>query len=474
MARLSRSPTTLPSEVPISHLGGLPMEIPTHRSVTRPLVAIVGRPNVGKSTLFNRIVGHRTAIVDNIPGVTRDRNMAECDYQNRIFTLVDTGGLDLTANDKILEQIKFQTQSAITEADLVVAVMDGRAGLSPLDADLAKLLRPVNKPVFLAVNKIDTPQAEPLLADFYQLGVNQIFPVSAEGGLGVDELLEALLPHLPTAADEQVQEEVPRIAVVGRPNVGKSTLVNAILGEQRLIVSDVPGTTRDPIDSMVAINGRRYILTDTAGLRRRGRIDRGIEGYSVVRAIRALGRSDVAVLVLDGTEGVTEQDTKIAGLITKQGRGCIILVNKWDLRKEDSEAYPAYNRELARRFSFFTHVPVVFGAAIQPETLIRLFPKIDRIVADFAKRIQTRKLNLFLQELLEKAPIALVRGNPKKSVFMTQVATKPPTFALFVKSPKKVPASYLRYLEKSIRKEYGFEGIPLRILLRGSKSVSSS
>ena len=465
MARSSRSRTAQSPEAPPLPWD-LPVEVPLEPPLHRPLVVIVGRPNVGKSTLFNRIVGHRTAIVDDVSGVTRDRNMAECDYQNRIFTLVDTGGLDLTAADVIVEQIKYQTQTAIAEADLVIAVMDGRAGLSPLDADLAKLLRPVTKPVFLAVNKIDTPQAEPLLADFYRLGVRKIFPISAEGGLGVDELLEALLPYLPQAADDQVQEEAPRIAVVGRPNVGKSTLVNAILGEQRLIVSDIPGTTRDPIDSMVTLHGRRYIFTDTAGLRRRGRIDRGIEGYSVVRAIRALGRSDIAVLVLDGVEGVTEQDTKIAGLIIKQGRGCIILVNKWDLRAGDPEAYPTYNLELARRFPFFAYVPVVFGAAIQSETLTRLFPKIDQVVADFSKRIQTRKLNLFLQELLEKNPIALVRGNPKKSVFITQVATKPPTFALFVKSAQKIPASYLRYLEKAIRTEYGFEGIPLRMLLR--------
>lgn len=470
MARYSHSRTTRSRTRPSldSSLcsSDLPVEVHLEPSPHRPLVALVGRPNVGKSTLFNRIVGHRTAIVDDVSGVTRDRNTAECDYQNRIFTLVDTGGLDLTSDDVIVEQIKFQTQAAIEEADLVIAVMDGRVGLSPLDADLVELLRPVTKPVFLAVNKIDTPQAEPLLADFYKLGIKTIFPISAEGGLGVDELLEALLPHLPQAPENEVPNEIPRIAVVGRPNVGKSTLVNAILGEQRLIVSDIPGTTRDPIDSMVSLHGRRYIFTDTAGLRRRGRIERGIEGYSVVRAIRALGRSDVAVLVLDGLEGVTEQDTKIAGLISKQGRGCIILVNKWDLREGDREAYPAYNLELARRFPFFTYVPVVYGAAIQPETITRLFPKIDQVVANFSKRVQTRKLNLFVQELLEKNPLTLVRGNPKKSVFITQVATKPPTFALFVKSAPKVPASYLRYLENSIRTEYGFEGIPLRILLR--------
>ena len=433
----------------------------------KPLVVIVGRPNVGKSTLFNRIVGHRTAIVDDVSGVTRDRNMAECDYQNRMFTLVDTGGLDLNAEDVIVSQIKEQTQAAMSEADLVIAVMDGRVGLSPLDSGLADLLRPITKPVFLAVNKIDTPKSEPLLADFYQLGVKDIFPISAEGGMGVDELLEALIPYLPLAPDELAQPEIPRIAVVGRPNVGKSTLVNAILGEQRLIVSDIPGTTRDPIDSLLTREGQNYIFTDTAGIRRRGRIDRGIEGYSVVRAMRVLGRSDVAVLVLDGIEGVTEQDTKIAGLISKQGRGCVILVNKWDVREDDPAAHPAYNLELSRRFPFFAHVPVLFGAAVQSETLPRLFSKIDQVVAFFAKRIQTRKLNLFLQQLLEKNPISLHRGNPKKSMFITQVATKPPTFALFVKGAEKIPTAYLRYLENSVRAEYGFQGIPIKILLRG-------
>ncbi len=411
----------------------------------KPVVVIVGRPNVGKSTLFNRIVGHRTAIVDDVSGVTRDRNMTECEYQNHMFTLVDTGGLDLNAEDVIVSQIKDQTKTAMAEADLVIAVMDGRVGLSPLDRELADLLRPITKPVFLAINKIDTPKSEPLLADFYQLGVKDIFPISAEGGMGVDELLEALLPYLPLAPDESAEHEISRIAVVGRPNVGKSTLVNAILGEQRLIVSDIPGTTRDPIDSLLTRQGQSYIFTDTAGIRRRGRIDRGIEGYSVLRAMRALGRSDVAVLVLDGIEGVTEQDTKIAGLINKQGRGCVILVNKWDVREDDPEAHPAYNLALSRRFPFFAHVPVLFGAAVQSETLPRLFSKIDQVVAFFAKRIQTRKLNLFLQLLLEKNPISLRRGNPKKSMFITQVATKPPTFALFVKGAEKIPAAYLRY-----------------------------
>lgn len=463
MARSTRARSSK-SQTPLQKF---PLDVSPEPSVRIPVVAIVGRPNVGKSTLFNRIVGHRTAIVDDRPGVTRDRNMAQCEYQNRVFIIVDTGGLDLQAQDVIPAQIKHQTQMAIQQADIVIAVMDGRTGLSPLDADLAKILRPANKPVFLAINKIDTPKSEPLLADFYTLGWETIYPISAEGGLGVDDLLEACLPFLPTLTDAPVQAEWPRIAVVGRPNVGKSTLVNAILGEERLIVSDIPGTTRDPIDSPVVRGTRRYVFTDTAGLRRRGRVERGIEGYSVVRAIRALGRSDVAVLLLDGIEGVTEQDTKIAGLINKQGKGCIILVNKWDVRKGDPEALPSYNLELSRRFPFFAHVPVFFGSARRPETLKKLFPLIDQVVGEYSKRVPTAKLNQFFQRTLEKHPIALKKGNPQKSFFMTQVATKPPTFALFVKGAEKIPVAYHRYLENSLRAEYGFQGIPIKILLRG-------
>ncbi len=471
-ASQSRSSSKRSRKSPATKAVPLPLKFPEGEDAEnlfpdKPVVVIIGRPNVGKSTLFNRIVGHRTAIVDDVSGVTRDRNTTECEYQNRMFTLVDTGGLDLSAEDVIVSQIKDQTKTAIAEADMVIAIMDGRVGLSPLDMELAELLRPITKPVFLAVNKIDTPKSEPLLADFYKLGLKNIYPISAEGGMGVDELLEALMPYLPAVPDESTQLDIPRIAVVGRPNVGKSTLVNIILGEQRLIVSEIPGTTRDPIDSLVTRDSQRYIFTDTAGIRRRGRIDRGIEGYSVVRAMRALGRSDVAVLVLDGIEGVTEQDTKIAGLINKQGRGCVMLVNKWDVLEDDPEAHPAYNLALARKFPFFSHVPVLFGAAVQSETLPPLFAKIDQVVAFFGKRVQTRKLNLFLQQLLEKNPISLRKGNPKKSMFITQVATKPPTFALFVKGAEKIPTAYLRYLENAIRAEYGFQGIPIKILLRG-------
>jgi GTP-binding protein len=461
MSKRKRNPTTKQGGQAdlFSHLSEGTVQNPL------PLVAIIGRPNVGKSTLFNRIMGQRKAIVDDVPGVTRDRIIADCDYQGHVFQLMDTGGLDPTASEGMLAQIKHQSELAIREGNLLIFLMDGRAGLTPMDEEIALLLRGMKKPVFLSVNKIDTPKSKPLLADFYQLGQSDIFPISSESGIGVDELLEAILPYLPKMPEEEAPEH-PKVAVVGRPNVGKSTLVNATLGEERLVVSEQPGTTRDPVDSLISVNGRHYVLTDTAGMRRRGRIERGIEGYSVARAIRALGRSDVAVLLLDGVEGVTEQDTKIAGLIQKQGRGCVLMVNKWDLREQDPEAQTRYTQEIHRRFPFFGFVPVVFGSAIQQATLERLFPKIDEVMGDFSKRIPTGRLNQFLQQALEKNPLPYRRGHPTKSVFMTQVSTKPPTFVLFVRNPKDVSSTYLRYLENSLRQSYGFVGTPIRILVR--------
>lgn len=434
-----------------------------------PLVAIIGRPNVGKSTLFNKILGAKTAIVDDVPGVTRDRNYADATYRERKFRLVDTGGLDLSASDGMLALIRRQSELAIAEADILLFILDGRAGLMPPDHEVVKLLRGATKPIFYVINKIDTPKAEPLMADFYQLGKDELYAVSAEHGIGVSELLDAIYPLLPAADETGALLQLPRIAVVGRPNVGKSTLVNALLGEERVVVSDVPGTTRDPIDSLVTHEGARYIFTDTAGIRRRGKIDRGIEGYSVLRSLRAIGRSDLAVLLLDGVEGVTEQDTKIAGAILKQGRACILLVNKWDLRAGDAAARKEYELELHRRFPFLTWAPVYYGSALKPESLSTLFTQINHVHAMFTKRIPTGALNTWLQNILMTHPLPVRKGKPAKitkSAFITQVTTKPPAFALFVGHPENITPAYLRYLENQLRDSYGFTGTPLRLMVR--------
>jgi GTP-binding protein len=434
-----------------------------------PLVAIIGRPNVGKSTLFNRILGSRTAIVDDVPGVTRDRNYADGTYRGRRFRLIDTGGLDPSAQDGMLALIKRQSQLAIAEADILIFVMDGRTGLTPPDRDVVQLLRGTEKPVFLAINKLDVPEVEPLVADFYQLGQEQLFPISAEHGLGVAELLDAIYPFLPESTPEEDVSTLPRIAVVGRPNVGKSTLVNSVLSEDRVLVSETPGTTRDSVDSLAIVEGRRYLFTDTAGIRRRGKIERGIEGYSVARALRALGRSDVALLLLDGVEGVTEQDTKIAGLALKQGRACVLLVNKWDLREGTPGAKTDYERDLRRRFPFLPWAPVLFVSALKPESLRGLFGVIDRVMTSFTTRIPTGPLNQFLQKLLEEHPLPVRKGKPTKpvkSAFITQVAIKPPVFALFVGHPENITPTYLRFLEGRLREAFGFTGTPLRLLAR--------
>ncbi len=435
-----------------------------------PLLAIIGRPNVGKSTLFNRILGFRHAIVDDVPGVTRDRHYADGTYQGRPFRLVDTGGLDPTASEGLLSLIRHQAQVAIAEADILIFVMDGRAGLTPTDEEIANLLRGVPKPVFYAVNKIDTPKSSPLVADFYQLGQETLYPLSAEHGIGVDELLEAaILPfsHLPE--DEEPQATSPRIAIVGRPNVGKSTLVNNLFGGDRMVVSDIPGTTRDSVDTLVRHDDRSYLFTDTAGIRRRGRIERGIEGYSVARALRALGRSDLALLLFDGVEGITEQDTKIAGIILRQGRGCIVVVNKWDLREHDPMAREQFIKDLHRRFAFLSWAPVVFGSALKPTLVAEIYPIIDQVMTAFSTRVPTSPLNRFIQGLLEENPLPIRKAKPTKavrSVFATQVATKPPVFALFVGHPQDVGKPYVRFLENRLREQYNFTGTPIRILVR--------
>ena len=429
-------------------------------------VAIIGRPNVGKSALFNRILGRRQAIVKDFPGVTRDRHYAECEYRGRPFRLIDTGGLDPSSDDQMLGLIREQSRRAIEEADALIFLMDGREGLTPIDREITDLLRGVNKPVFVAINKIDTPKSDQLIGDFYALGMEPLYPLSAEHGAGIAEMLDALYPLLPPTVDGTASMVIPKVAVVGRPNVGKSTFINTLLGEARLVVSDVPGTTRDSIDTLVRHKKAEYLFIDTAGIRRRGKIDPGVERYSVARAMRSLGRADIVVLILDGVEGVTEQDTKIAGLALRGGRACVLLVNKWDLRAADPDAKAKYEAELHRRFSFLTWASVLYGSALQSHTITGIFPLIDRALKAFTHRIPTGRLNKFFQEAIAANPLPIRKGKPVKSAYITQVATQPPTFVLFCRHSEDVGDPYLRYLENRIREEFDLPGTPIRIFAK--------
>lgn len=429
-------------------------------------VGIIGRPNVGKSTLFNRILSRPQAIVKDFPGVTRDRNYAACEYRGRRFRLIDTGGLDPTSDERMLALIREQSRTAIEEADALVFLLDGREGLTPTDREITDLLRGVKKPVFVAVNKIDTPKSDPLIGDFYAMGIEPLYALSAEHGTGVAELLDALYPLLPPAEEGPASAEIPKIAVVGRPNVGKSTFINTLLGEARLVVSDVPGTTRDSIDTLVHRKNTDYLFIDTAGIRRRGKIDPGVERYSVARAMRSLGRADLAVLILDGVEGVTEQDTKIAGLALRGGRACVLLVNKWDLRAGDPDAKAKYEAEVHRRFSFLTWASILYGSALQPHTVKGIFPAIDQALKAFTHRVSTGQLNRFFQEAIAANPLPIRKGKPVKSAYITQVAIKPPTFVLFCRHPEDVGEPYLRYLENRIRETFALTGTPIRIFAK--------
>lgn len=442
----------------------------------RPIVAIIGRPNVGKSTLFNRILGSRVAIVEDIPGVTRDRNYAEAAYSGRSFILVDTGGLDPTAasGESILSQVKAQTEQAIREADILIMLFDGREGVTPLDQEITSLLRRLKKPIFYAINKIDTPKSEPLTAEFYRLGIKTLYPVSAEHSKGVDELMEAIQPLLPLSPEIEEPEagtvQLPRIAVVGRPNVGKSTLINALLGEDRLVTDATPGTTRDAIDSLVRHNDKSYHFIDTAGIRRRGKIERGVERYSLSRALTAIERCDLAVVVLDAVEGIVEQDTKIIGQALKARKGCLILVNKWDLRRDDPKAREKIASELRRRLAFIPYAPILYISALKATPVKEIFEKIDAIVTAFSRRISTGALNRAFEQAVSAKPPPQRSGRPVKLNYITQAEVRPPTFVIFSNRPDQVKEPYLRYLENFLREMFDFTGTHLAIRLRKKRS----
>ena len=435
--------------------------------MAKPVVAIVGRPNVGKSTLFNKLIGQRLSIVDDTPGVTRDRIYGDCEWEGRKFSLVDTGGIEPSASDVILSQMRAQAQLAIDAADVIVLVTDIRSGLVATDADIAAMLLKSGRPVILCVNKCDSVGEPPAdFYEFYNLGLGDPVQVSSVHGHGTGDLLDRVVEYLPAEPEGEEDGELIRVAIIGKPNVGKSSLVNRISGENRCIVSDIAGTTRDAIDTEVENAYGRFILIDTAGLRRRNKVDDSIEKYSVIRAQMAIERADVCVIMIDATVGFTDQDSKVAGLAHEAGKGCVIAVNKWDAVEKDGSTMTAYRKKLEEDFSFMSYAPFLFLSAKTGQRIDRLFELIKHVANSNAMRIATGMLNDVLAQATARVQPPTDKRKRLKIYYMTQASTKPPTFVCFVNSAELFHFSYQRYLENRIRETFGLEGTPVRFIIR--------
>ncbi|MFZ5686744.1 MAG: ribosome biogenesis GTPase Der [Bacillota bacterium] len=436
--------------------------------MAKPIVAIVGRPNVGKSTLFNRLVGGRPAIVEDVPGVTRDRLYRDVHWVETDFTLVDTGGINLANfEDSIVLQMREQAQIAIQESDLVLFVLDGRAGLLPDDFEIADILRRSSKPVILVVNKIENFKDKALMADFYALGLGEPLPVSAAHGMNTGDLLDRIIQCLPSrATDPDINGDAINVAFVGRPNVGKSSLVNALIGEQRVIVSDMPGTTRDAIDTYISVEGQKFILVDTAGMRRKGKIEAPTERYSVIRSLRAIDRAQVVLLVIDASEGLTDQDKKIAGYMHEAGKAAIVVVNKWDIIQKDDKTILKFEEGIRNELGFLQYAPIIFVSAVTKQRIHKML-ELCKVVAEHAfLRVPTASLNKAVEEAVQLNPPPTYKGRILKILYSTQTGIKPPTFVLFVNDPELMHFSYLRYLENKMRQTWDFTGTPIRIIIR--------
>jgi len=430
----------------------------------KPIVAIVGRPNVGKSTLFNRVTGTRKALVDDFPGVTRDRHYSDAVWNEVNFTLVDTGGFPGDDEDEFAHKIRSQILQAIEDADVIILLLDGKSGISPFDEDVVRILRPLSQPVFFAVNKIDGFEQEGRLYDFYNLGIEKLYPISAEHRYGVSDLLDDLVEILPKTVTEE--GDVVRLAVVGKPNVGKSSLINRILGQKRLLVSDTPGTTRDAIDSVCDVKGKPYLLIDTAGIRRKARVSKKLEKFSIIKALRSLDRCDIALIVIDAHQGITEQDINIAGYAFDRGCGCIFLLNKWDLVAKDSNTSKKYYDRLRMEAKFLGFAPIMTISALTGLRVFKIFDLVEEVYNQYVSRIGTGQLNSIFEQAISENQPSLHRGRRLKFYYATQVSVGPPTFVCFVNYPDAVHFSYRRYLLNQIRDKAGLDKIPIRIIFR--------
>lgn len=428
------------------------------------IVAIVGRANVGKSTIFNRIVGERVSIVEDIPGVTRDRIYANASWLTREFRLIDTGGIEL-ANASFTEQIKMQAQIAIEEADVIIFVVSGREGVTREDEFVARMLQKSNKPIILAVNKIDDQAFKDSIYDFYSLGIGDPIAVSGSHGIGIGDILDEIVQLLPQVEEEK-EEDVIRFSIIGRPNVGKSSLTNAILGEDRVIVSDVEGTTRDAIDTAFEKDGQKYCVVDTAGMRKKGKIYESVEKYSILRALTAVEKSDVVLVVIDGDRGIIEQDKHVAGNAHEAGKAVILVVNKWDLVAKDSKTMQKMENELREQFKYLDYAPIVFVSAKENKRVDLLLPMIQKVYANSRKRVSTSVLNDVLIDAQTMNPTTTFNGGRLKIYYANQVSICPPTFVLFTNDPQYLHFSYKRYLENRLRDAFGFEGTPIHIICR--------
>ena len=435
--------------------------------MSRPIAAIVGRPNVGKSTLFNSLAGRRISIVKDTPGITRDRIYADVSWLDREFTLIDTGGIEPESSDIILKSMREQAQIAIDTADVILFMTDVRQGLTDADGKVADMLRRSRKPVLLVVNKVDNFKAQ--MADvyeFYNLGIGDPYPISAEGKQGIGDLLDEVVRILPEKTVSDEDSDIPKIAVIGKPNVGKSSLVNRITGKERVIVSDIAGTTRDAIDTRIVNNGKEYIFIDTAGIRRKSKIHEDIERYSIIRAVSAVERCDVAVLLIDAEEGVTEQDAKIAGIAHEQGKGLIIAVNKWDSIEKDNDSVKKYTEKIRSVLPFVPYAGILFISALTGQRVTKLFEQIDMVIENQNLRISTGVINEIITEAVAMQQPPSDKGKRLKIFYSTQASVKPPTFVLFVNDKKLLHFSYKRYLENRIRETFGFEGTAIRFIVR--------